>query len=531
MNNKQIDFGKDTRAKLYKGVETLANAVKATMGPRGRNVLIERDGLTPHITKDGVTVAREIQLSDNTENMGVKLVQEAAINTVNIAGDGTTTATVLTHAIFKEGLKHITVGSNPIKIKRDMDKLTDEILEELGKMTKICTSTEDILKVATLSANGDNVIGKIITDAYGKIGKYGSVSIIETKGSKDELVFLEGMSIQSGLLSNYYINNKTGYGVDNPLMLITDQKIDNVNTILPILTEVKNSNKPLVIIADDFDDSVLNVLIENYTKGALNVVCLKAPGYGDRKKDYLEDICVTTGATLITKDLGYDLNNLKMEDLGTCLSLSISKKETDIIGGAGDSGKIVERIERLKDLLPTVTNEFDIEKMEERISKLSGGAVIIKVGGTTELEMKERKDRYDDAVSAVRVAINDGVVIGGGCALVQAGNAVDKLISNGSKSIGQDILLKAIQMPFKTIIKNAGFKPKKILKKVLPLEDVKLGFDSKSGEVVDMFEVGIVDPVLVTKTALKNAVSLASLLLTTEVGITNEGAVYTNTGF
>jgi chaperonin GroEL len=519
---KEIFFSDKARNRLYAGVEQLADAVKVTMGPRGRNVLIQKSFGAPAITKDGVSVAREIELDDTLENMGAQLVKEVASKTADEAGDGTTTATVLAHSIFKEGLKNITAGANPIEVKRGMDKASAAIIEELKKIAKEVKDKKEIAQVATISANSDSKIGDLIAEAMEKVGKDGVITVEEAKGINDELEVVEGMQFDRGYLSPYFVTNseKMTAELDNPLILITDSKISSLKDLIPLLEQTQQSGRPLLIIADDVEGEALATLVLNRLKGVLNIAAVKAPGFGDRKKEMLKDIAILTGATVVTEELGLTLEKATVDMLGQAARVVIDKDDTTIVDGKGDKAAVEARVNEIRAQLANTTSDYDKEKLQERLAKLSGGVAVIKVGAATETEMKEKKDRVDDALSATKAAVEEGIVIGGGAALVKAGNAV-KLELNGDEQVGAEIILRAIKAPIKQIAANAGFDAGVVAHNVTNSTKVNEGFNAATGEYVDMFEAGIIDPLKVERVALQNATSVASLLLTTEATVSD----------
>ncbi len=519
---KEIFFGDNARNGLYAGVTKLADAVKVTMGPRGRNVLIQKSFGAPNITKDGVSVAREVELEDTLENMGAQLVKEVASNTADEAGDGTTTATVLAHSIFKEGLKNITAGANPIEVKRGMDKASGAIIDELKKIAKDVKDKKEIAQVATISANSDETIGSLIAEAMEKVGKDGVITVEEAKGINDELEVVEGMQFDRGYLSPYFVTNseKMTAELENPLILITDSKISSLKDLIPLLEQTQQTNRPLLIIADDVEGEALATLVLNRLKGVLNIAAVKAPGFGDRKKEMLKDIAILTGGTVITEELGLTLEKATVEQLGQAARVVIDKDDTTIVDGKGDKEAVEARVKEIKAQIENTTSEYDREKLQERLAKLSGGVAVIKVGAATETEMKEKKDRVDDALSATKAAVDEGIVIGGGAALVKAGKAVT-LELEGDEQIGADIILRAIKAPIKQIAENAGFDSGVVANQVSNSENPNEGFNAATGEYVDMFEAGIIDPLKVERVALQNAVSVSSLLLTTEATVSD----------
>ena len=517
---KEIIFSDDARNKLYAGVRKLNDAVKVTMGPRGRNVLIQKSFGAPAITKDGVTVAKEIELKDTLENMGASLVREVASKTNDQAGDGTTTATVLAHAIFKEGLRNVTAGANPIEVKRGMDKFSAAVIEELKKSSKKVSGKKEIAQVATISANNDSAVGDLIADAMERVGKDGVITVEEAKSINDELNVVEGMQFDRGYLSPYFITNaeKMLVELSSPLVLLFDKKITNLKDLLPVLEQVQKSGKPLLIIAEDIEGEALATLVVNKLRGVLNISAVKAPGFGDRRKAMLEDIAILTGGTVISEELGRTLESASMADLGQAERIVIDKDNTTIVGGAGKKKDIDARVLQIKAQIAETTSDYDKEKLQERMAKLSGGVAVIKVGAATETEMKEKKDRVDDALNATKAAVDEGIVIGGGAALIRAGLSV-KLVLSGDELIGADIVKRALFAPLRQIAENAGFDAGVVANKVEQGSDKKFGFNAANGEYVNMFEAGIIDPVKVERIALQNAVSVASLLLTTEATV------------
>ena len=519
---KEIFFSDTARSGLFAGVSKLADAVKVTMGPRGRNVLIQRSYGAPHITKDGVSVAREIELSDTLENMGAQLVKEVASNTADEAGDGTTTATVLAHAIFKEGLRNVTAGANPIEIKRGMDKASKAIIEELKAMSQEVQDKKEIAQVATISANSDETIGELIAEAMERVGKDGVITVEEAKGIDDDLEVVEGMQFDRGYLSPYFVTNseKMTCELENPLLLLTDSKITSLKDLVPILEQIQQTGRPLLIIADDLEGEALATLVLNKLKGVLNITAVKAPGFGDRKKAMLNDIAILTGATLITDELGLTLEKATLAELGQCSKVVIDKDNTVVVDGKGSPEGVTARVNEIKGQMETTTSEYDKEKLQERLAKLSGGVAVIKVGAATETEMKEKKDRVDDALSATKAAVDEGIIIGGGAALIKAGSKV-KIELVDDQLIGAEIILRAITAPMKQIAINAGYDAGVVVDKVMSNDNPNIGFNAATGEYVDMLEAGIVDPLKVARVALLNATSVSSLLLTTEATVSD----------
>ena len=517
---KEIIFSDEARNKLYEGVKKLNDAVKVTMGPRGRNVLIQKSFGAPSITKDGVSVAKEVELKDSLENMGASLVREVASKTADQAGDGTTTATVLAHAIFKEGLRNITAGANPIEVKRGMDKACEAIVAELKKLSREVKDKKEIAQLATISANSDEKIGNLIADAMEKVGKDGVITVEEAKSINDELNVVEGMQFDRGYLSPYFITNaeKMTVELSSPYILLFDKKITNLKDLLPVLEQIQKTGKPLLIIAEDIEGEALATLVVNKLRGVLNISAVKAPGFGDRRKAMLEDIAILTGGEVISEELGRTLESATIQDLGQASSVIIDKDNTTIVNGAGEKANIDARVNQIKAQIAETTSDYDREKLQERLAKLSGGVAVIKVGAATETEMKEKKDRVDDALSATKAAVEEGIVIGGGAALIKA-KAKIKLDLQGDEAIGAAIVERALRAPLRQIAENAGFDAGVVVNSVENAKDENTGFDAAKGEYVNMLESGIIDPVKVERVALLNAVSVASMLLTTEATI------------
>ncbi|EDH7417562.1 chaperonin GroEL [Campylobacter coli] len=517
---KEIIFSDEARNKLYEGVKKLNDAVKVTMGPRGRNVLIQKSFGAPTITKDGVSVAKEVELKDSLENMGASLVREVASKTADQAGDGTTTATVLAHAIFKEGLRNITAGANPIEVKRGMDKACEAIVAELKKLSREVKDKKEIAQVATISANSDEKIGNLIADAMEKVGKDGVITVEEAKSINDELNVVEGMQFDRGYLSPYFITNaeKMTVELSNPYILLFDKKIANLKDLLPVLEQIQKTGKPLLIIAEDIEGEALATLVVNKLRGVLNISAVKAPGFGDRRKAMLEDIAILTGGEVISEELGRTLESATIQDLGQASSVIIDKDNTTIVNGVGEKANIDARVNQIKAQIAETSSDYDREKLQERLAKLSGGVAVIKVGAATETEMKEKKDRVDDALSATKAAVEEGIVIGGGAALIKA-KAKINLDLKGDEAIGAAIVERALRAPLRQIAENAGFDAGVVVNSVENAKDENTGFDAAKGEYVNMLESGIIDPVKVERVALLNAVSVASMLLTTEATI------------
>jgi chaperonin GroEL len=519
---KEIKYSNEARTALLNGVNKLADAVRVTMGPRGRNVLLQRSFGAPHITKDGVSVAKEIELNDALENMGAQLVKEVASKTADEAGDGTTTATVLAQAVFKEGLKNVTAGANPIELKRGMDKAMSAIVEELKKMSKTVENKEQIAQVATISANSDKVIGELIAEAMEKVGKDGVITVEEGKSLNDELEVVEGMQFDRGYLSPYFVTNsdKMVAELEDAYVLLYDKKISNMKELLPLLEKVVQAgNKPLLIIAEDVDGEALTTLVVNRLRGTINVTAVKAPGFGDRRKAMLEDIAILTGGQVISEELGMSLENATLENLGKAGRVVVDKENTTIVDGAGDKANIDARIAQIRTEIENTTSDYDKEKLQERLAKLSGGVAVIKVGAATETEMKEKKDRVDDALSATKAAVEEGIVIGGGAAVLKAARKINLDLKDDEK-IGAEIVVRAVEAPIKQIAENAGFDGGVVVYNVENDNNENNGFNAATGEYVDMFKEGIIDPAKVERVALQNAVSVSSLLLTTEATVT-----------
>ncbi len=517
---KDILYSDDARNRLFEGVKKLNDAVKVTMGPRGRNVLIQKSFGAPSITKDGVSVAKEIELKDSIQNMGAQLVREVASKTADEAGDGTTTATVLAHSIFKEGLRNITAGANPIEVKRGMDKACEAIIAELKEISREVKDKKEIAQVATISANSDSKIGDLIAEAMNKVGKDGVITVEEAKGINDELEVVEGMQFDRGYLSPYFVTDaeKMQVVMEHPFILLYDKKVSSLKDLLPILEQLQKTGRPLLIIAEDIEGEALATLVLNKLKGVLNIASVKAPGFGDRRKAMLEDIAVLTGGNVITEELGRTLESATLEDLGRAGRIIIDKENTTIVDGMGDKSAVVSRVNQIKAQIGETTSDYDKEKLQERLAKLSGGVAVIKVGASTEIEMKEKKDRVDDALSATKAAVEEGIVIGGGAALIRAAAKVKLNLINDEK-IGSEIIMRAIKAPMKQIAENAGFDAGVVVNSVQSNSNENIGFNAATGEYVDMFEAGIIDPVKVERIALQNAVSVASLLLTTEATV------------
>ncbi len=517
---KQIKFGEEARAKILTGVNALANTVKVTLGPKGRNVAIEKSFGSPTITKDGVSVAKEIELKDKFENMGAQMVREVASKTADVAGDGTTTATVLAQAIYREGMKNLAAGANPMEIKRGMDKAVEKVVASLGKMSKSIKGKAEISQVATISANNDSSIGDLIADAMEAVGNSGVITVEEAKGMESELTVVEGMQFDRGYLSPYFVTNtdKMEVELENASILICDKKITSMKDILPILEQIAKQGTPLLIIAEDIEGEALATLVVNKMRGTLNVAAVKAPGFGDRRKAMLQDIAVLTGGSMVSDELGVKLEGMKFSDLGLARKVRITKDNTTIVDGKGSKKDIDARVAQIKVEIENSTSEYDKEKLQERLAKLSGGVAVIKIGAATETEMKEKKDRVDDALHATRAAVEEGIVAGGGVALLRAQTALDHLKLHGDEAIGVNIIMRSLEEPIRIISSNAGFDAAVVVDKVRSSEE-NIGFDAGKEQYVDMFKSGIVDPTKVTRSALQNASSIAGLLLTTEAMI------------
>ena len=518
MSIKDVRFGEDVRTKMVNGVNILANAVKVTLGPKGRNVVLERPFGAPHITKDGVSVAREIELADRFENMGAQMVKEVASRTADVAGDGTTTATVLAQAIIREGMKSVAAGMQPMDLKRGIDMAVEAAVASLIAQSKPCTTTKEIAQVGSISANSDDSIGQIIADAMAAVGKEGVITVEDGAGLQNELAVVEGMQFDRGYLSPHFINNpqRQMSTFENPYILLYDRKISNIRELLPVLEQVAKAGKQLVIIADDVDGEALATLVINNIRGILKTCAVKAPGFGDRKKALLEDIAVLTGGTLINEDLNLKLEDTKLADLGTAKRVEIGRENTIIIDGAGQPDAIQARVDAVKDQIDSATSDYDKEKLQERLAKLAGGVAVIKVGATTEMEMKEKKDRVEDALNATRAAVEEGIVAGGGVALVRAKAAVQLMSGvNHDQNAGIAIVLRAIEEPLRQIVFNAGGEPAVVINNVSNGTG-NYGYNASNEVYGDMVEMGVLDPTKVTRTALQNAASIAGLMLTTE---------------
>ena len=524
MTAKEVKFGDDARHKMLTGVNILANAVKVTLGPKGRNVVLEKSFGAPTITKDGVSVAKEIELSDKFENMGAQMVKEVSSQTSDVAGDGTTTATVLAQAMVREGLKAVAAGMNPMDLKRGMDKAVEAAVGKLADSSKPCTEDKAIAQVGTISANSDENIGRIIAEAMQKVGKEGVITVEEGSALENELDVVEGMQFDRGYLSPYFVNNQQSMTADleDPFILLHDKKISNIRDLLPVLEAVAKSGKPLLIVAEDVEGEALATLVVNTIRGIVKVAAVKAPGFGDRRKAMLQDIAVLTGGTVISEEVGLSLEKATLNELGNAKKVQISKEETTIIDGAGAQSDIKARVEQIRAQIEETSSDYDREKLQERVAKLAGGVAVIKVGAATEVEMKEKKARVEDALHATRAAVEEGIVPGGGVALIRALQALSDLTGdNHDQDVGISIACRAMEEPLRQIVANAGGEASVVLNKVAEGEG-NFGFNAANGEYGDMVEMGILDPTKVTRSALQNAVSVAGLMITTEAMVAEE---------
>ena len=518
MAAKDVQFGNEVRQKMVNGVNILANAVRVTLGPKGRNVVVDRAFGGPHITKDGVTVAKEIELKDKFENMGAQMVKEVASKTNDVAGDGTTTATVLAQSIVAEGMKYVTAGMNPTDLKRGIDKAVAALVDELKNIAKPCDTSKEIAQVGSISANSDEQVGAIIAEAMEKVGKEGVITVEDGKSLENELDVVEGMQFDRGYLSPYFINDaeKQIAGLDSPFVLLFDKKISNIRDLLPVLEQVAKASRPLLIIAEDVEGEALATLVVNNIRGILKTVAVKAPGFGDRRKAMLQDIAILTGGTVIAEEVGLSLEKATLDDLGQAKRIEIGKENTTIIDGFGDAAQIEARVAEIRQQIETATSDYDKEKLQERVAKLAGGVAVIKVGAATEVEMKEKKDRVEDALHATRAAVEEGVVAGGGVALLRARAALENLhTGNADQDAGVQIVLRAVESPLRQIVANAGGEPSVVVNKVLEGKG-NYGYNAGSGEYGDMIEMGVLDPAKVTRSALQHAASIAGLMLTTD---------------
>jgi chaperonin GroEL len=518
MASKDVRFGDGVRNRMMAGVNVLANAVKVTLGPKGRNVVLERSFGAPTITKDGVSVAKEIELKDRFENMGAQMVKEVASKTSDVAGDGTTTATVLAQSIVQEGMKYVAAGMNPMDLKRGIDKAVIAVVEELKKISKPCTTSKEISQVGAISANADEAIGKTIAEAMDKVGKEGVITVEDGKGLENELDLVEGMQFDRGYISPYFINNpdKQVSLLEDPYILLHDKKISNIRDLLPLLEQVAKSGKPLLIIAEDVDGEALATLVVNNIRGILKTTAVKAPGFGDRRKAMLEDIAILTGGTVIAEELGLKLENATLKDLGHAKKVEVAKEDTTIIDGSGEKSAIESRVKNIRVQIDEATSDYDKEKLQERVAKLAGGVAVIKVGAATEVEMKEKKARVEDALHATRAAVEEGIVAGGGVAYLRArANLKNLKGDNPDQEAGIKIVLRALEEPMRQIVQNAGDEPSVVVNKVVEGKG-NFGFNAQTGEYGDLVAMGVVDPTKVARFALQNAASVASLMLTTE---------------
>tara|TARA_B100001013_G_scaffold62525_1_gene32670 strand:+ start:2043 stop:3683 length:1641 start_codon:yes stop_codon:yes gene_type:complete len=520
---KEIAYDIQARATLKKGVDKLANAVRVTLGPKGRNVVIEKKFGSPAITKDGVTVAKEIDLEDQLENVGAQMLKEVASKTSDIAGDGTTTATVLAQSIIAEGLKNVTAGANPMEIKKGIDLAKDSVIEFISKISKDIPDSNQIAQVATISANDDQEIGSKIAEAMDKVGKDGVITVEESKTAETYLEFVEGMQFDRGYLSPYFVTNSDSMEADleDPYVLVHDKKISNMKDLLPLLEKVVQAGKPILIIAEDIEGEALATLVVNKLRGTFKVLAVKAPGFGDRRKAMLEDIAILTGATVISEEQGYKLENATLEYLGSCKKVVSDKDNTTLVNGSGGKNAIKARVNEIRVQIEKTTSDYDKEKLQERLAKLSGGVAVLNVGAATEVEMREKKARVDDALHATRAAVEEGIVAGGGVALLRASLQLDGIKATASEKVGVDIMKRALEGPIRQICENAGLEASIIVQKVLEGKD-DFGFDARDEKYVNMFKAGIIDPAKVARVAVENAASIAGLLLTTEVAITEK---------
>ena len=518
MAAKEVKFKENARVRMIAGVNILADAVRVTLGPKGRNVVLERSFGAPTVTKDGVSVAKEIELKDKFENMGAQLVKEVASKTSDVAGDGTTTATVLAQAIVTEGMKYVAAGMNPMDLKRGIDKAVTAAVEELKKISKPCTTSKEIAQVGAISANADPEIGKTIADAMDKVGKEGVITVEDGKGLENELELVEGMQFDRGYISPYFINNpdKQVAILEDPFILLHDKKVSNIRDLLPVLEQVAKAGRPLLIVAEDIDGEALATLVVNNLRGILKTCAVKAPGFGDRRKAMLEDIAILTGATVIAEELGLKLENVQLKDLGRAKRIEIGKENTTLIDGAGKEENIKARVESIRKQVEEATSDYDKEKLQERVAKLAGGVALIKVGAATEVEMKEKKARVEDALHATRAAVEEGIVPGGGVALLRARDAVSKIkTDNEDQAAGVKIIVRALEQPMREIARNAGDEPSVVINKVLEGKG-NFGYNAQTGEYGDLVAMGVLDPTKVTRYALQNAASVAALILTTD---------------
>ena len=519
---KQIIFDSDARDAMLRGVEKLSNAVKVTLGPKGRNVILDKKFGSPAVTKDGVSVAKEIELEDAFENMGAQMVKEVASKTSDIAGDGTTTATVLAEAIYREGLKNVTAGANPMSLKRGIDKAVEALVTDLKKLSKKIKTSEEVAQVGTISANGDDTIGSIIAEAMEKVGKDGTITVEEAKSIETSLDVVEGMQFDKGYLSPYFVTdaNSMEAALEDPYILIFEKKISNLQDMLPLLQNVAKTSKPFMIIAEDIEGEALATLVVNKLRGTLNVCAVKAPGFGDRRKAMMEDIAILTGGKFITEDLGIKLENVELTDLGTAKRVTVGKDDTTIVEGGGKTSALKARIDQIRRQIDETSSDYDREKLQERLAKLAGGVAVINVGAATEAEMKEKKDRVDDALHATRAAVEEGIVPGGGVALIRVQKALEKLSLEGDEAVGASIVHHADESPLRQLVENAGEEGAIVVQEVKKSKQAN-GYNVATGEYIDLIAAGIIDPTKVTRSALQHAASISGLLLTTECMITD----------
>ena len=525
MAAKEVKFSTDARNRMLRGIDVLADAVKTTLGPKGRNVVLDKSFGAPRITKDGVTVAKEIELEDKFENMGAQMVKEVASRTNDTAGDGTTTATILAQSIVHEGLKSVAAGMNPMDLKRGIDTAVEKIVSEIGKMSRPVKDSDEVAQVGTISANGESAIGTQIADAMQKVGNEGVITVEENKGLETETEVVEGMQFDRGYLSPYFITNadKMIADLEDCLILLHEKKLSSLQPMVPLLETVIQSGKPLLIIAEDVEGEALATLVVNKLRGGLKIAAVKAPGFGDRRKAMLQDIAVLTGGQLISEDLGMKLENVTMDMLGTAKKVTITKDETTVIDGAGEKAEIEARVSQIKAQIEETTSDYDKEKLQERLAKLAGGVAVIRVGGNTEVEVKERKDRVDDALNATRAAVQEGIIVGGGVALVQAAKTLTKVKGdNADQEAGISIFRRALEAPLRQIAENAGVDGAVVAGKIRESDDLSFGFNAQTEEYGDMFKYGVIDPAKVTRTALEDAASIAGLLITTEAMIADK---------
>ncbi len=519
---KQIIFDADARDAMLRGVEKLSNAVKVTLGPKGRNVILDKKFGSPSVTKDGVSVAKEIELEDAFENMGAQMVKEVASKTSDIAGDGTTTATVLAEAIYREGLKNVTAGANPMSLKRGIDKAVEALVKDLGRLSKKIKTSEEVAQVGTISANGDETIGNIIAEAMDKVGKDGTITVEEAKSIETSLDVVEGMQFDKGYLSPYFVTdaNSMEAVLEDPYILIFEKKISNLQDMLPLLQNVAKTGKPFMIIAEDIEGEALATLVVNKLRGTLNVCAVKAPGFGDRRKAIMEDLAILTGGKFITEDLGIKLETVELADLGTAKRLTVGKDDTTVVEGGGKTSALKARIDQIRRQIDESTSDYDREKLQERLAKLAGGVAVINVGAATEAEMKEKKDRVDDALHATRAAVEEGIVPGGGVALIRVQKVIDKLDLDGDEAVGASIVKHAVEAPLRQLVANAGEEGAIVVQEVKKGKQAS-GYNVATGEYIDLIAAGIIDPTKVTRSALQHAASISGLLLTTECMVTD----------